>query len=133
MEYFAKDANKLFFHSQDGICHIACSLLKAEFVAFVKTTGTLDMYAQTAVLLFITDQLIATSVERFFAVECAQKIITQLVNSQELELSFKLEKESNHVSPTVSFVVNALFSKWEMIFGVTAAETFDVKVRKLMI
>ena len=90
MEFFAKDASKLCFLSQDGISHFVKKVIHA--VVYVKTTGTSDMSARIAVLLFITDQLIAIVLEPFFAVDAAQKTATKLVNSQELVLLFKLEK-----------------------------------------
>ncbi len=120
MECFAKDVNKLCFLSQDGTSHFVKKVIHA--VVYVKTTGISDMSARIAVLLFITDQLIAIVLEPFFAVDVAQKTAIQLVSFQELVLLFKLEKASNQFVAMVSFVVSALFSKWEMIFGATVAE-----------
>ena len=128
MEYSAKDANKLYFLNQDGTSHFVKKA--THVVACVKTTGILDMFAPTAVQLFIIDQPIAILSEWFYAVDAAQKIATQLGNSQELELSFKLEKVSNQCAAMVSFVVNAPFSSLEMIFGEIAAEIFEITVAK---
>ena len=118
-ECSAKDVNKLCYLSLDGTSHVVKSCVDA--ACYVKTTGTSDMSARIAVLLFITDQLIAIGLEPFFAVDVAQKTTTQLVSFQEVVHLFKLEKESNHLLLMALFVVNAVFSKWEMIFGVTAA------------
>ena len=111
MEFSAKDANKLYFHNQDGICHFALHNLSVEFYNYAKIIGTLDTSAQTAVLHFITDQLIATAMDLFYFVDAVHAILMKSENFQELAFMFKYLRVSSLAVALVSFVANLQFSR----------------------
>ena len=117
MECSAKDVNKLYFHSQDGTCHIVSPCLNFKFAAYVKIIGTLDMFAQTAVQLFTTDQPIATVLDPFCSVAAVHAILMRLENSQDHAIMSKFLRVLNHAAAMVSFAANLPSSNSEMTSG----------------
>ena len=117
MEFSAKDANKLFFHNQDGTCHIALHILSIDGYNYVKIIGTLDMSVQTAVQLYITDQLTATVMDLFYFVDAVHAILMKSVNFQELAFMFKYLRVLSLAVVLVSFVANLQFGRLEMTTG----------------
>ena len=89
-ELSVKVANKLSLHNQDGTCQLANMNVD---IAAVNNAGILDMSAPTAVLQFITDQLIAIALDKFAFVDVFHAILMKLENSQDLADTFKLQKE----------------------------------------
>ena len=125
MECSAKDVNKLYFHSQDGTCHIVSPCLNFKFAAYVKIIGTLDMFAQTAVQLFTTDQPIATVLDPFCSVAAVHAILMRLENSQDHAIMFKFLRVLSLAAATASFAVKVQSGRQEMTSGGTAiAEKF---------
>ena len=118
-EFFAKDANKMFFHNQDGTCQHA-SMSVVTFV--VKTSFISDMSALTAVLQSSTDLQTATFVELSAVVIASHVNLTQLGSFQEVACTFKFQKVSSHSAAMGSVVASILSSKWVMTSGVTAAD-----------
>ena len=119
MEHSAKVANKLYLHSQDG----TCQLVNMNVVMFVvKVIGISDMSAPTAVLQFITNQLIATALEKFAIVDYFHVILMKLENSQDHANLFKLVKMSNHHAATDSFAANMQSSRVVMTSGEIVAD-----------
>ena len=112
----------MFFHSQDITCPIVFSFLHAEFAAYVKTIGILDMSVQTAVLLFTTDQLTAIALDKFCAADAAHAILMKLENSQDHAITFKFLRVLKLFAAKDLFVANHLSGSMEMISLETVAD-----------
>ena len=106
MEYSAKDANKLYFHNQDGMDHSVSTILIVIALLFVKITGILDMFVPIVVLLSITDQLTATAMDPSCGAIAVHVILMKLENSQDHAIMSKFLRVLNHAAAMVSFAAN---------------------------
>ena len=109
MEYSAKDANKLYFHNQDGMDHFVSTILIVIAWHFAKTIGISDMFVQTAVLLSTTDRLTVIVMDQSFGAIAVHAILMRLENSQDHAIMFKSLRVLNLAVAMALFAVNLHF------------------------